>query len=492
MSLSLDVRTLLIVHSLVSLTLSVLMVVFWRGHRTTPGLGHWTLGTALLGAAFLGAGLRGEIPDFLSIVCANIAGLISLAAFWNGIRLFDGRRTLWGEAFLGMTAVLAFFVYYTYFDDDIVSRLVAVSIAMSIICGLCAYELLRGPVRELRAPVVLAGSLFALITCTLAFRAILAIVAPPPAEDLFALSTAQTLHFVISLLGKILVVVAFLMMALQRLQNQLETRNAELQRARFRAEQASRAKSEFLATMSHELRTPLNAIIGFSEVQKNELHGPLGHARYKEYAADIHASGTHLLGMISSILDISKAEAGKLEVAPIDLDPRPVLDEAVAQIRPDADAKKIHLLLDVAQTPPICRADPQALKQIFLNLLSNAVKFTPEGGLVTVKLGRLLNGKVEFSLRDTGVGIAPADLPRLMKPFEQAGSSETQRNGGPRQSSPGHSNMGLGLPLADALVRLQGGKLEIDSAVGRGTKVIVSLPAGTGKPPPTDSLGPTS
>jgi two-component system cell cycle sensor histidine kinase PleC len=263
-----------------------------------------------------------------------------------------------------------------------------------------------------------------------------------------------------------LVVVALLMMAVQRLQWQLEVRNADLEIARTRAEQASRAKSEFLAMMSHELRTPLNAIIGFSDVQRQEMFGPLGHPRYREYAADIHASGKHLLDLITSILDISKVEAGKLEVVLVNLDLRSVLDGAVPLIRGAAEAKQIRLSIDAPRAPLTCRADPQALKQILLNLLSNAVKFTPEGGSVTVQLRAVDSEYVEFVLRDTGIGIESTDLPRLMKPFEQANRGYSQRNGG----------TGLGLPLVDALVRLHAGTLHIDSVVGVGTTVTVRLP----------------
>ena len=256
------------------------------------------------------------------------------------------------------------------------------------------------------------------------------------------------------------------MMAAQRLQWQLEVRNGDLETAKARAEDASRAKSEFLATMSHELRTPLNAIIGFSDVQRQEMFGPLGHERYRQYAADIHSSGTHLLELITTILDISKAEAGKLEVAPVDLDPRSALDTAVTLIRGAAEAKRIRLSIEGIEAPITCRADPQALKQILLNLLSNAVKFTPKGGTVTVRLGALAQAGIEFAVRDSGIGIAAADLPRLMKPFEQAARGYSQKNGG----------TGLGLPLVDALVRLHRGTFHVESAVGAGTTVTVRLP----------------
>jgi signal transduction histidine kinase len=254
-------------------------------------------------------------------------------------------------------------------------------------------------------------------------------------------------------------------MAAQRLQSEVEARNVELDAARARAEAASRAKSEFLATMSHELRTPLNAIIGFSDVLRRELFGPLGNDRYRRYVTDIHASGTHLLGLITTILDISKAEAGKLEVNPIALDPRSALDTVLPLIRGAAEAKRIRVSAGLPEATPLCRADPQALNQILLNLLSNAVKFTPEGGAVTVQL-RAVPGAVEFTVRDTGIGIAADDLPRIMKPFEQVAQGYSRRNGG----------TGLGLPLVDSLVGLHGGTFHIESAVEVGTTATVRLP----------------
>jgi two-component system cell cycle sensor histidine kinase PleC len=296
-------------------------------------------------------------------------------------------------------------------------------------------------------------------------RGVWAAMSPPP-EDLFAASPMQSLYFLVSLVGKILFVVAVLMMSVERLQQQVEARSIALDAARAKAEEASRAKSEFLATMSHELRTPLNAIIGFSDVQRHEMFGPLGHARYREYASDIHASGTHLLELITSILDISKAEAGKLEVAPLLLNPRPIIETAVPLVRGAAEKKGIRLSVDLPDPPPTCCADPQALKQILLNLMSNAVKFTPSGGAVSVQLRGLLNGAVEFVVRDSGVGISAADLPRLMRPFEQVAQGYAQRSGG----------TGLGLPLVDALVRLHKGTLTVDSTVGVGTTITVRLP----------------
>ncbi|HKT17669.1 MAG TPA: ATP-binding protein [Stellaceae bacterium] len=461
-----DLRTLFIVHALISLALALSLFVFWRGHRAIAGLAEWTLATALIGFSVLGVGLRGEIPDFLSIAGAQSLAIIALGSAWNGTRRFDDRPAQWPAVLTAAFAMAAFAVYFTYAADRVAVRAVGSSLMTAAICALCAWELLRGAARSMRGAAALAALLFALMAATLATRG-LWLALWPPSNDIFALTAAQAVSFLVSLIGNILLVAAFLMMAAQKLQSQVERRNAELEAARVTAEQASRAKSEFLATMSHELRTPLNAIIGFSDAQCRELLGPLGHPRYREYAADIQASGTHLLAVITTILDISKAEAGKLEVAPADLDPRLVLEATLPLIRQAAALKRIRLAVEMPQTPLTWRADPQALKQILLNLLSNAVKFTPEDGLVTIRLGAPAAGEVELTVKDTGIGIDAADLPRLMKPFEQKHHGYSKPNGG----------TGLGLPLVDALVGLHGGTLTIDSTPGLGTTVTVRLPA---------------
>ena len=452
-------------HALITLTLSGLMLAFWRGRRDVPGLGHWTVGTLLLGAMVLGVALRGALPDFLSIVFANSLGVLSLACYWNGIRLLDGKPARWRTTALATAVVATTLAYHTYVAADTLARIVVVSTTLSVGCLLCAHALLRGPARTLRHTAVTAAATFGVVAATLAIRAASAALLPST-TSVFAPSAAHGLHFLVSLAGSIMMAVTLLMMATQFLQRQLETRNAEVEAARVQAEQASLAKSEFLATVSHELRTPLNAIIGFSDMQRREMLGPLGHPRYREYAEDIYASGAHLLELITSILDISKAEAGKLEVAPVRFEPRSALDEILPTIRQAAEAKGVNLV-ELPGCPSACLADPQALKQILLDLLSNAVKFTPQGGVVSLQARALADGQTEFVVRDSGVGIAAEDLPRLMKPFEQAARGYAKRNGG----------TGLGLPLVDNLVRLHGGTLRVDSRVGFGTCATVRLPA---------------
>ncbi len=239
----------------------------------------------------------------------------------------------------------------------------------------------------------------------------------------------------------------------------------ELIEARDLAEEASKAKSRFLANMSHELRTPLNAIIGFSEVMTHEMFGPVGSARYLEYAGLIHESGGHLLDLINGILYMSKIEAGKFELSEENFDFEEVASQSVRIISVQADRKGVALQMAVARDCRRVFADQRAVKQILVNLLTNGVKFTPRGGQVSLAVRRDELG-IEIAVRDTGVGISEADLKRLGQPFEQAEGAHVRTQEG----------TGLGLALVKALSAMHGGEAKIDSVLGEGTSVVVRLP----------------
>jgi signal transduction histidine kinase len=240
----------------------------------------------------------------------------------------------------------------------------------------------------------------------------------------------------------------------------------QLLTAKEAAERADRTKGEFLATMSHELRTPLNAIIGFSEVMGQELFGPLGHATYKEYLGDIKTSGTHLLNIINDILDVSKAQAGMIELADDSVDLTEIIETCLRLLKPRAKEKGLTLEVDLPATATRIRGDRQRLNQVLLNLLSNAVKFTNQGS-ITVRLRCDQEDGIVLQFIDTGIGIAEADLERIMEPFTQADSTLSRA----------HEGTGLGLPLSRVFVEAHGGELSIESVFAKGSIVTVRLPS---------------
>jgi cell cycle sensor histidine kinase DivJ len=240
-------------------------------------------------------------------------------------------------------------------------------------------------------------------------------------------------------------------------------RELGLETARVEAEAQSAGKTRFLANMSHELRTPLNAVIGFADIMRERLFGPIPD-RYAGYADAIHQAGGHLLDLINDVLDLSKIEAERYELAIETLDARDPVSAAVALIRVQADDKGVDLAPVLPSTPLTVKADPRALKQMALNLLSNAVKFTPAGGSVTLTLDGV-GPYLELIVSDTGVGIAPEDLQRIGRPFEQAGDADQKAQG-----------TGLGLSLVRSLTELHGGRMSIDSTLGEGAAVMVRLP----------------
>jgi two-component system cell cycle sensor histidine kinase PleC len=237
----------------------------------------------------------------------------------------------------------------------------------------------------------------------------------------------------------------------------------ELSKALTRAEAASRAKSEFLATMSHELRTPLNAIIGFSDILKGEMFGPMGSERYKDYAQSIHGSGSHLLGVINDILDISRLDSGEIE---LDLEPvelAPLIDECVEAIAPIAQKESVRIECDIESA--FLMADRRRLRQMLFNLLSNAVKFTPRRGLVRVLATSARDG-LAITFSDTGIGMAPESIPKALERFGQIDSSLARK----------YEGVGLGLPLTKQFAELHGAKLSIESVSGAGTTATILFP----------------
>jgi signal transduction histidine kinase len=237
----------------------------------------------------------------------------------------------------------------------------------------------------------------------------------------------------------------------------------ELETARAQAVEANAAKSRFLATMSHELRTPLNAILGFSEIIEREMYGPAGDARYLDYAKHIHESGAHLLSLIREILDLSKIEAGKMELQCEPIAVAELIDEARMLSRADASHALTVLVEDDL---PRLFADRRGTLQMLLNLLSNAVKFTPRGGAIAATAIQRGDGGVTLSVRDSGMGIAKADIPKALAAYSQVANPEVRAQDG----------TGLGLPIVQALIKLHGGTFEFDSELGEGTSVTLHFP----------------
>lgn len=233
-----------------------------------------------------------------------------------------------------------------------------------------------------------------------------------------------------------------------------------------RAENASQAKTTFLAQMSHELRSPLNAIMGFAELIRDEVFGKVK-PEYQEYAGNIYESGAHLLELINEILEMARVEAGKATLDERVVDVRNAIEASLRLVSVRAEAECIRLATEIESPLPTLYVDERKLRQILINLLTNAIKFTPKGGLVTTVARVTMNGDFVLIVRDTGVGIAPENIEKVLEPFGQVSNAFASKNQG----------TGLGLPLTNSFAQLHGGRLKIESTPGKGTSVTITFPA---------------
>ena len=237
---------------------------------------------------------------------------------------------------------------------------------------------------------------------------------------------------------------------------------AGLVTARRQAEKQSAAKSEFLAKISHEIRNPLNAIVGFSELMMEERFGVIGNDRYRQYLKDIHASGGHIMSLVNDLLDLSKIEAGRLELAFSGVALNDLVEQCVTLMQPQANRVGVIVRTSLAPRLPQVTADARSLRQIVLNLVGNSIKFTRTGGQVIVSTARTDAGAVILRVRDTGIGMSDEELATAIEPYRQAAT----RSGG----------SGIGLPLSKALAEANGASLRIESKSGAGTLVEVTFP----------------
>ena len=467
-----DIRTLQFVFAVQTALLSLVMALFWRLRRATPGWSLWTFTAFSTGLGSLGVAMRGQIPDVLSIPLANALIIAGIGAAWSGMQVFGGRPArLWVVA-LAAALAAALLTWFWAVQDDIRARIIVGSLGMMVGFVAATEASFRNARGDANSMSRVVGVLFGVMAAVAMGRTIFTALAPPVADPFFA-GTGQEIYFLSTLVVGALLVFSFLTLATDRLLRQLEERSRvqsllaeDRDRAAQRAERASEAKTRFLAMMSHEIRTPMTGVVGTADL----LISLEQDKEKSEHLRALRASAGSLMAILDDILDFSRVEAGKLSIAAVATDVVSVLSEVRALFLPAAQEKGLPIVLEIQpEVPPVVRVDPVRLRQVLVNLAGNALKFTAQGR-ITLGLSCELNRDVPelvFEVSDTGIGMDEEQVSRLFQPFEQADASVGRRYGG----------SGLGLAISRGLADAMGGRLEVESVVGMGSLFRLRLPA---------------
>ncbi|HEY4343641.1 MAG TPA: MHYT domain-containing protein [Parvibaculum sp.] len=470
--------------------------------RVTQGLWRqiWTASTGfVVGGAIWSThfvamlAFRPEIPVSYDAVPTIVSILIAISLSWLGTWIaLKPRAAALGGAVMGVAIVLMHYVGMSalnlsgtlHWDKSFIVASVVIGISFASLAVWLAI------VSKSLIARMLGGAVGAVAICGMHFTSMAGITIAFDPTIIHHETTIAPLWLAMGVFAITLIVVALALLGalfdhhltrravheaerlrayvleLEATKSKLEATTADLMTALEAAATSSQAKSQFLATMSHELRTPLNAIIGFSEILATELFGPLGSARYREYAHDVKDSGAHLLGLINDILDFSKVDAGHLQLDDEPVDLKQVIEESLRMVQQQATHQGVALRSDIEIDLPRLRADHRRVRQVLLNLLSNATKFTPSGGRIVIS-AHVEGGMLKVKVADTGIGIAPDDIPKALERFGQIDSDLNRK----------YQGTGLGLPLSKRLVELHGGTLGLESEIGVGTTVTATFPA---------------